>query len=546
MRTFLTLCLAALAISVQAEDVFKNQRERWLKIAEDSKPALIKTVHQPQRTVKAVQDDKAYQGWRYETDQEMTPQKLKETNFRQVREVTLDLGDHLTGYLQLNLLPIDSDMDAPTRLRIMLGEVPAEMNTPLDPWAENRLARSWMQDEVVTFTLANVPYTVPRRLSGRYLNIQYLGGSITFDFGIDISFTSETSARTLESDGLTEGCPQVIRDIDRIGKATLRECMQTVYEDGPKRDRRLWIGDMYLESLANRYSFQNHQLTKRCLYLFAGLARENGILYANCFEYPKPHPQRLNYMISYNLLYIMTLLEYYRDTKDDETAQDLWPVVRMQLEDALVHVDNFIFNPDKQPQSWNFFDHRAGINTDACLQALIIDALKASHELGMALGKTSEVKGYPALVKRMTEAARKHLLDKKTGLIVSGKDRQVSVISQAWMIRAGVLNQKEGQKALTTVLAMPESVKPSSPYATHYLIEAMLLCGMEQEARTYLTDYWGGMVSRGADTFFEAYDPENDLLSPYGFSPLNSYCHAWSCTPIYFIHKYPEIFQTSH
>ena len=515
MRTLLTLCLAAFAISVQAEDVFKDQRERWLKIAEDSKPALVKTVHQPLCAVKAVQDENAFQGWRYETDQEMTPQKLKETNFRQTKEVTLDLGDHLTGYLQLNLLPIDSDMDAPTRLRIMLGEVPAEMNTPLDPWADNRLARSWMQDEVVTFTLANVPYTVPRRLSGRYLNIQYLGGSTTFDFGIDVSFTSETSARTLESDGLSESCPQVIRDIDRIGKATLRECMQTVYEDGPKRDRRLWIGDI-------------------------------GILYANCFEYPKPHPQRLNYMISYNLLYIMTLLEYWCDTQDSETAKDLWPVVRMQLEDALAHVDNFIFSPDKQPQSWNFFDHRAGVNTDACMQALIIDALKASHKLGMALGKTSEVKGYPALAKRMTEAARKQLLEKKTGLIVSGKDRQISVISQAWMIRAGVLNQKEGQKALTTVLVMPESVKPSSPYATHYLIEAMLLCGMEQEARTYLTDYWGGMVSRGADTFFEAYDPENDLLSPYSFIPLNSYCHAWSCTPIYFIHKYPEIFQTSH
>ena len=54
MRTLLTLCLAAFAISVQAEDVFKDQRERWLKIAEDSKPALVKTVHQPLRAVKAV------------------------------------------------------------------------------------------------------------------------------------------------------------------------------------------------------------------------------------------------------------------------------------------------------------------------------------------------------------------------------------------------------------------------------------------------------------------------------------------------------------
>ena len=51
------------------------------------------------------------------------------------------------------------------------------------------------------------------------------------------------------------------------------------------------------------------------------------------------------------------------------------------------------------------------------------------------------------------------------------------------------------------------------------------------------------MVKKGADTFWEVYDPNNDKLSPYGFYPMNSYCHAWSCTPVYFINKYPEVFQ---
>ena len=71
----------------------------------------------------------------------------------------------------------------------------------------------------------------------------------------------------------------------------------------------------------------------------------------------------------------------------------------------------------------------------------------------------------------------------------------------------------------------------------------MLRCGMSDEARTYVEDYWGGMIDKGADTFWEAYDPTDDLYSPYGFHPLNSACHAWSCTPVYFIHRYPEVFQ---
>lgn len=533
-----------MVLSLQAEDVYQAQRARWLQLAEQSKPQLYRKPHHPIRVVKAMQDKGAYQGWRFDTDTEMTPERLGKTNFRELRRVTLDFGDHLTGYLSLSLRSMESMMDAPTRLKLFLGEVPAEMNTPLDPWADNRLARSWMQDEIVTLTLSDQAYRLDRRVSGRYLTIELISSSTTYNFALDsITFVAETSARELSDDGLLPDCPPIIRDIDRVGKATLRECMQTVYEDGPKRDRRLWTGDMYLESLANRYSYQNHQLTRRCLYLFAGLAREDGILHGNIFEYPTPKPQVINYMVSYNLLYVLSLLEYWRDTQDRETVLDLWPVALRQVEDALRYVRPDGIFDQSRGSSWNFFDWRPGIDVSVCIQALTIDALHGITELGHELGRDGDVKAYPARAKQMTLAARKQMMDRKTGLFVSGSEKQISVLSQAWMIRAGVLNKKEARRALTAVLGMPESLKPGTPYATHYLIEAMLLAGMTGEAREYLTDYWGGMVQRGADTFFEAYDPENDHLSPYNFSPVNSYCHAWSCTPIYFIHKYPEVFQ---
>ena len=43
------------------------------------------------------------------------------------------------------------------------------------------------------------------------------------------------------------------------------------------------------------------------------------------------------------------------------------------------------------------------------------------------------------------------------------------------------------------------------------------------------------MVKAGADTFWEVYDPSNADLSPYGSVLVNSYCHAWSCTPAYLL-----------
>ena len=46
------------------------------------------------------------------------------------------------------------------------------------------------------------------------------------------------------------------------------------------------------------------------------------------------------------------------------------------------------------------------------------------------------------------------------------------------------------------------------------------------------------MIDLGGDTFFEAFDPNLPDYSPYGSTMINSYCHAWSCTPVYLIHKY--------
>jgi alpha-L-rhamnosidase len=63
---------------------------------------------------------------------------------------------------------------------------------------------------------------------------------------------------------------------------------------------------------------------------------------------------------------------------------------------------------------------------------------------------------------------------------------------------------------------------------------------MYNNARSLLLDYWGGMIRKGADTFWEVYDPTNDFLSPYNSAIINSYCHAWSCTPVYFLRKYGD------
>ena len=76
------------------------------------------------------------------------------------------------------------------------------------------------------------------------------------------------------------------------------------------------------------------------------------------------------------------------------------------------------------------------------------------------------------------------------------------------MVLSGTLSVKEGARALSAIMESPDACRIGSPYAYHYFIEALIQCGLEEQARTALIDYWGGMVHKGADTFWEVYDPK--------------------------------------
>lgn len=321
--------------------------------------------------------------------------------------------------------------------------------------------------------------------------------------------------------------------------------MQTVYEDGPKRDQRLWIGDLYLEALANDCSYRQHALTRRCLYLLAGCADSTGVLAGTLFERPEPHAQHKQFLLDYSLLYNVTLKNYLTATADRKTAESLWPVVFRQLENIRPYLrKNGLLDYERANREWwVFFDWRDGLHKEVSLHGLTVFAFRETRELARMLGKEDEVAWLGPTIAKMTAAARKHYLDQKTGLYVGTTDRQVSYSSQVWMVLGGIASQKEGQRALRALGTASGVVRPGTPYAYHYYIQALIDCGMTDEARTALCDYWGGMVRKGADTFWEAYSPDDDFLSPYGFCPMNSYCHAWSCTPVYFIRTYPEIFQ---
>ena len=96
----------------------------------------------------------------------------------------------------------------------------------------------------------------------------------------------------------------------------------------------------------------------------------------------------------------------------------------------------------------------------------------------------------------------------------------------AWILAAALLDRAARQDDLVGV---------TTPYLYHHYVQALLKCGETRCAARALRRYWGGMIQRGADTFWEAFDPKDPNASPYGNTQVNSFCHAWSCTPCLFL-----------
>lgn len=153
------------------------------------------------------------------------------------------------------------------------------------------------------------------------------------------------------------------------------------------------------------------------------------------------------------------------------------------------------------------------------------------------LDDTAKVAEYTASIIKLTEAAMNHLWDEKQGFFVSGSDCQISWASQVWFVLANVFDQRKNAYLLEHLIEVNPNIRMVTPYMYHYFIDALVQNDRPELALRYMKAYWGEMIRDGADTFFELYDPKDRYASPYGSRLVNSFCHAWSGTPSYFIRK---------
>ncbi len=442
----------------------------------------------------------------------------------------VDAGRYLVGYVTLRLKPLGS-ADAPVRLRVISAEWPCEAGGDFSDYA-GCLGRSWLQDEVVNIDDLTAPFTLPRRYAFRFIRIEVIYTPRPLEFtAIEVETVSAVGDAPPEPDIAPE-----FRAIDATAIRTLKWCMQSVFEDGPKRDRRLWLGDLRLQARVNAVSFRHFELVERSLYLLAGTADDEG-RFPGC-AYDAHIPYRGNMVLDYAQLLAPTLLDHLEFSGRRKIAEELFDLALRQFDFARPHFDSRgLFRVPEE--EWIFIDWQKDLDRQMPFTGLYVYSLKRAARLAELLDRRAAAARLGEEAERLLAAARRHAWDEAAGAFRSGAEGQLSHATAAWMILAGALTPAEGRRAFAALEQDPGTVRPVTPYLWHHVLEAQLQCGMCDEAGDFIRRYWGGMIADGADTFYEAFVPERPELALYGDRRLNSACHAWSCTPAWFIRTAP-------
>lgn len=301
-----------------------NHDQRLLEKATQYKPIIHYHDVVPQSIVELVKDSTKLEGWG--TTFIKKASELPNLKLKRDQRVILDFGDHYVGKFSIDLNSAGSPMDSPLFIKFKFAEMPAELKHQSDDY-DGWLSKSWIQEEYIHLDVLPTHLELPRRYSFRYVEISIIDTSPKWQAVLtNPILISETSVNS--KDVMLPNIKDTeLQNIYQVGLKTLEDCMQDVFEDGPKRDRRLWIGDLRLQALADYATFKDVDLVKRCLYLFGAMTAEDGRVPANVFTKPRNLPDD-TFLLDYSLFFISILDDFEKFHLDREVLHDLYPIAK--------------------------------------------------------------------------------------------------------------------------------------------------------------------------------------------------------------------------
>ena len=310
----------------------------------------------------------------------------------------------------------------------------------------------------------------------------------------------------------------LLNDIITTAARTVKLCFQNGYAwDGIKRDRLIWCGDLHPEILTS-------------LYLFGDTPNIQNSL--DFLRQETPADQWVNNMPPYSAWWVINLCDYCKLTARKNyyaENRDYVQAVMVHINDCLDKDGNFCFGGTNGSET--FLDWSTYQTPDASCGAAAVYCLAAQKVL-----ETEENADCREILRKL--------------------GRYLETDSQRKPIRAFQILAGRRQEQDLAALEMGGAADFST-FMAYYILTAMANVG-GKEMLPILKTYYGGMLQRGATTFWEDFDIQwlegsgrIDCLPAAGQKDIHgdfgrfcytqfrhSLCHGWSAGVLAFIIEY--------
>lgn len=321
---------------------------------------------------------------------------------------------------------------------------------------------------------------------------------------------------------------ELINKIWSVAEHTFRLCSGIFFIDGIKRDKWIWSGDAYQSFFVNQYLLADPDIDQRTLLALRG---------------NDPINTHINTILDYSFFWILGVKAHYEAYGDLEFVRQTYPKMCSLMKFCEQQTDEhgFIYGREKD---WVYIDW-ADIDKEGVLcaeQMLYAASWKVMEDIGKQLGKN--VKLYKKKYEVLVENIQKFFWDEEKGAYIdsfSSGRHHVTRHANIFAILFEIADKEKEKKIVKKVIMNDDIPAITTPYFQFFELDVLCLTGQLETVFQKIQKYWGGMLKRGAVTFWEEYDPktpEAEQYDMYGDKFGKSLCHAWSASPIYLLSKY--------
>ena len=309
---------------------------------------------------------------------------------------------------------------------------------------------------------------------------------------------------------------------------TLELCLQNFAWDGIKRDRLIWMGDLYPELLVAGYVFGRLPVIENSLDF---LRRET------------PLPEMMNGSWTYSIWWILGQHAWHRMHGNRKYLEEQREYLTGLLKFFISRIQS-----DGRAEicnGWALLDWATGTDSEAAPailagnHALLLIALRRGAELCRILEENDTAKSCEAAARQMAA-----FLPPLTA----------STAANAFQVFAEL---RDAQEVYDQCYAdkLPEGL---STFLGCFVLDACILAGQCQQALDCLRQYWGGMLELGATTFWEHFDiswmqnaaridelpapGKRDVHRECGEGCFRSFrhslCHGWAALPAVWLQRH--------